>query len=421
MNWSHLAFYCSIVPTIQIVLMYFLPETPAWLIRHNQVDMATENVIWLFGDDHNLITLALLTNNEAEDGSNSKLALFTEAKYRTPFLLCIVSMFYQQFSGINAIVSVRSGAWSEVCRVVMFESNPPAHRALCLPSVDLLHLHHPGRREIDDRSESGHDLHRSGSVLHRHHQLLHGRSIRPKNSAQHFQRRNGLRNAQLQFVSLSVLNWGHLWPSLDSNASFSSSRYYFLDDQTKLKYGSLPLISLLVFIFTFAIGFGPVPWLLMGELIPNRVKGLASGLVTSFNFICMFVITLEFKTLADLIDYKFIYLALSLISFSSILFHVFFLPESKGKSLAELEEYFAQRSRRSDQEAWGARASLQLFSWSPDLERDDIGSHTESPSMYSRGVAFGRLPSSGRLQMPSDERLVFPIAVLSFSGRRPLV
>lgn len=110
MNWSHLAFYCSIVPTIQIVLMYFLPETPAWLIRHNQVDMATENVIWLFGDDHNLITLALLTNNEAEDGSNSKLALFTEAKYRTPFLLCIVSMFYQQFSGINAIVSVRSGA-----------------------------------------------------------------------------------------------------------------------------------------------------------------------------------------------------------------------------------------------------------------------------------------------------------------------
>lgn len=124
-----------------------------------------------------------------------------------------------------------------------------------------------------------------------------------------------------------------------------------MDDQTKLKYGSLPLISLLVFIFTFAIGFGPVPWLLMGELIPNRVKGLASGLVTSFNFICMFVITLEFKTLADLIDYKFIYLALSLISFSSILFHVFFLPESKGKSLAELEEYFAQRSRRSDQEA----------------------------------------------------------------------
>lgn len=93
------------MPAIQIALMYFLPETPAWLIRHDQVDVGTETVIWLFGDDHNLITLALLTN-EAADSSNSKLVLFTEAKYRTPFLLCIVSMFYQQFSGINAIVSV---------------------------------------------------------------------------------------------------------------------------------------------------------------------------------------------------------------------------------------------------------------------------------------------------------------------------
>ena len=107
----------------------------------------------------------------------------------------------------------------------------------------------------------------------------------------------------------------------------------------------------------------------MGELIPNRVKGLASGLTTSFNFICMFVITLEFKTLADFIDYKFIYLALSLISFSSIVFHVFFLPESKGKSLAELEEYFKQRSRRSDQAAWSS--SFGSFKWADNENLND--------------------------------------------------
>ena len=86
--------------------MYFLPETPSWLIKHDQVDTATENVIWLFGNDHNLLTLALLTNNEEDDRSNSKLVLFTEARFRTPFLLCIVAMFYQQAVGINAIVSV---------------------------------------------------------------------------------------------------------------------------------------------------------------------------------------------------------------------------------------------------------------------------------------------------------------------------
>lgn len=94
------------MPTIQIAFLYYLPETPSWLIKHDQVDIATENVIWLFGNDHNLLTLALLTNNEANDSSNSKLVLFKEAKYRTPFLLCIVAMAYQQFVGINAIVSL---------------------------------------------------------------------------------------------------------------------------------------------------------------------------------------------------------------------------------------------------------------------------------------------------------------------------
>lgn len=89
----------------------------------------------------------------------------------------------------------------------------------------------------------------------------------------------------------------------------------------------------------------------MSELIQNKVKGLASGLVTSFNFICMFLIVWQFQNLADLIDFKFIYLALSLISFSSILFNYFFLPESKGKSLSELEEYFNSRSMSNRQEA----------------------------------------------------------------------
>lgn len=87
--------------------MYFLPETPSWCINNDQIDVATENVIWLFGNDHNLLTLALLTNPEEENSSNEKFKLFTEAKYRTPFFLCAIVMFYQQFSGSTAIVSVK--------------------------------------------------------------------------------------------------------------------------------------------------------------------------------------------------------------------------------------------------------------------------------------------------------------------------
>lgn len=60
-------------------------------------------MIFLYGTDHNLLTLALVTDDQ-ENGSNEKSKLFTEARYRTPFILCLMLMFYQQFSGINAII-----------------------------------------------------------------------------------------------------------------------------------------------------------------------------------------------------------------------------------------------------------------------------------------------------------------------------
>lgn len=34
----------------------------------------------------------------------------------------------------------------------------------------------------------------------------------------------------------------------------------------------LPLLSLAVFIIVFSLGYGPIPWIIMGELVPNNVK-----------------------------------------------------------------------------------------------------------------------------------------------------
>ena len=47
--------------------------------------------------------------------------------------------------------------------------------------------------------------------------------------------------------------------------------------------GWLPLVSLIVFISAFAIGLGPMPWLMTGEVVPTRVKG--SALKLSFKLL----------------------------------------------------------------------------------------------------------------------------------------
>ena len=62
-----------------------------------------------------------------------------------------------------------------------------------------------------------------------------------------------------------------------------------------------PLIALIVYIVSFSAGFGPIPWLLMGELLPTRSKGLGAALTTGANWTGTFVITKTFLDLRNLL------------------------------------------------------------------------------------------------------------------------
>lgn len=60
----------------------------------------------------------------------------------------------------------------------------------------------------------------------------------------------------------------------------------------------LPLASLVIYVLSFSLGFGPIPWLMMGEILPAKIRGTAASVATGFNWSCTFIVT---KTFADLI------------------------------------------------------------------------------------------------------------------------
>lgn len=62
--------------------------------------------------------------------------------------------------------------------------------------------------------------------------------------------------------------------------------------------GWLPLASFMVYVLGFSFGFGPIPWLMMGEILPARVRGIAASVATAFNWTCTFIVT---KTYIDVI------------------------------------------------------------------------------------------------------------------------
>jgi sugar porter (SP) family MFS transporter len=106
----------------------------------------------------------------------------------------------------------------------------------------------------------------------------------------------------------------------------------------------LVLIGILGFVASFAISLGPVYWCLLSEIFPNRARGPAMALVGFFNaissFMVQFMFPWELSTLGNAMIF-FIYSALGLLAFILL---AWLLPETKGKSLEELEVLLAKKS-----------------------------------------------------------------------------
>lgn len=73
--------------------------------------------------------------------------------------------------------------------------------------------------------------------------------------------------------------------------------YFWLKEQ---KYGAveylhwLPVLCALFYILGFSFGFGPVPWLMMGEILPMSIRGFAAGMLSSYNWLCSAIVQMFF-------------------------------------------------------------------------------------------------------------------------------
>ena len=100
---------------------------------------------------------------------------------------------------------------------------------------------------------------------------------------------------------------------------------------------TLVLICILGFVASFAVSLGPVMWVLFSELFPNKIRGMAISFVGFINSAVSFLVQLVFPwELANLgsTGTFFLYGVFALIGLIVI---VKLLPETKGKSLEELE------------------------------------------------------------------------------------
>lgn len=294
LDWSKLAFFGAALPVPFFLLMILTPETPRWFVAKGRVEDARRSLQWLRGKNYNIEKeMRDLTRSQAESdrtGGNAFGQLAT-LKYMPAILISLGLMLFQQLSGINAVIFYAASIFK------MAGSSVDENLASIIIGIVNFVSTFLATVLID----------RLGRKI-----LLYISSIS-------------------MITTLVVL--GSYFYLKDTNVDVSS-------------YGWVPLACLVIYVLGFSIGFGPIPWLMLGEILPSKIRGSAASLATAFNWTCTFIVTKTFQNIIVAIKMYGTIWMFAVICVIGLLFVIFFVPETRGKSLEDLEKLLTGGPRR---------------------------------------------------------------------------
>lgn len=104
------------------------------------------------------------------------------------------------------------------------------------------------------------------------------------------------------------------------------------------------MVAILLYVAAGSIGLMVIPWTLISELLPLKVRAFGSGLMISYSYLLLFVIIKTFPFLVDLVTFPVVLITYAVMSAVCAVFVYFCLPETFGKSLKDIEKHFEKRT-----------------------------------------------------------------------------
>ncbi|XP_050523819.1 facilitated trehalose transporter Tret1-2 homolog [Daktulosphaira vitifoliae] len=296
LNWDTLAIVNALVPTISLCVDCFIPESPSWLIsskNDEQKCMASlkrvrDSVCDVESEVNNLI---VSSKNNTEPTLKEKLKLMCKPVTIKPFVILCLYFIINQYSGVNIVTSY---------------------------AVDII-------------KDSGSTIDKYGATVIlgviRLIFTIIGCSLMKK-----FGRKT------LTYVSsvgcgISMLCLGSYMFQLDSWKSQG------MESQATW----LPIMTLYTFYAASTIGYLIVPWVMIGEVYPNQIRGIIGGLTTCVGHITIFIVLQTYPLFQEWFTKPGTFLFYGLVSITSTVFFYFFLPETKGRTLQEIGESFEKK------------------------------------------------------------------------------
>ncbi|KAI3359301.1 hypothetical protein L3Q82_002818 [Scortum barcoo] len=302
--WRWLAVAGEVPALLMVVLLLFMPCSPRRLLSLGRQQQAEQALRWLRGAHYDIhIELNAIQHSINTQGKVTWSELATPIYYR-PIIISVVMRFLQQMTGITPILVYLESIFSQ--SKVSLE---PRYDAAIVGAVRLFSV--ATAAVLMDKAGRKALLYTSSMLMF------------------------------LSSLTLTMISHTTACPPGPTPHNITMSLDYIsLNASGDTTAGLIPLISTVVFIFGYAMGWGPITWLLMSEVLPLVARGVASGLCVTVSWLTAFMLTHAFTHLVDSYGLYVPYLCFTVVCVLCLLFNAVCIPETRGRSLEEIENYF---------------------------------------------------------------------------------
>ncbi len=123
--------------------------------------------------------------------------------------------------------------------------------------------------------------------------------------------------------------------------------YVFRLPTRSAEVSELAVITLMAFVASFAISLGPIFWLMIAEIYPLKIRGGAEGIAAGANWAANFLVSLTFLTLVQMFGPSQTFWLYGVLSVAAWIFSYYWVPETKGRTLEEIENSWRVGQRRA--------------------------------------------------------------------------
>jgi MFS family permease len=340
-NWRWMLGMDAVPAILYFFLLFVVPESPRWLFGKGQTERAKDILTKACGAEVAERELVNIRQSFAEKSRRAGVGALFSRRMRFVIFIALFIAFFQQITGINAIfyylptIFAQAGGGTNAAfkQAVIVGLVNLAMTFVAIRFVDRL-----GRKPLLVIGAAGMavSLLTCGWAFHDSHYQLAEKS---------FVVLQEQKVPAPLIAELRRVNWNE----------FKTDKEFMADLEAKLGAervkphhdalvtaglvirASLVLVAIIGFVASFAISLGPVMWVLLSEIFPNQYRGMAMSLTGFWNSAVSASVTFIFPWELSHFGPAGTFLGYGLLAAAALIFVLLFIPETKGKTLEELE------------------------------------------------------------------------------------